>query len=201
VQDIANTPDPFRANGTKRYLDRSMLQADTAGRPGNPISRPNLRLLAGVLVGGVLMTACMAQPKENLSGSTAPASARTSPQYHPGTVASSAKYYQSVWGIDNLLVRQTASGSLVRFSYRVTDPERARVLSDDHATPYLYGQRSHALLQIPVMEKVGPLRQSRQSKAGREYWMTFANNGHLVKAGDRVDVIIGPFHAIGLMVE
>jgi len=126
---------------------------------------------------------------------------KASPYRTVGKPDSAQRYYQSVWGIDNLLVRQTASGSLIRFSYRVTHPERAKPIGDDRATPYLYGQRSHALLTIPVMEKVGPLRQSRQAKAGKEYWMTFSNKGHLVQAGDRVDVIIGAFHAVGLMVE
>ena len=81
------------------------------------------------------------------------------------------------------------------------EPDRAKALADDRAKPYLYGQRSQALLEIPHMEKVGPLRQSRQAKAGREYWMTFSNKGHLVKVGDRVDVIIGSFYAGGLVVE
>ena len=121
--------------------------------------------------------------------------------YRPGSVPTSEKYYQSVWGVDNLLVRQTASGNLIRFSYRVTDSARAKALNDKKATPYLFGQRSRALLQIPVMNKVGPLRQSQPPKEGKEYWMTFSNKGNFVKVGDRVDVIIGAFRVDGLMVE
>ena len=122
--------------------------------------------------------------------------------YHPASVTNSAKdYYQSVWGVDNLLVRQTASGNLIRFSYRVTDPPRAKALGDKRATPGMYGQRSHAMLQVPVMDKVGQLRQTGTAEAGKEYWMVFSNKGNLVKPGDRVNVIIGSFHADGLMVE
>jgi len=51
------------------------------------------------------------------------------------------------------------------------------------------------------MEKIGPLRQSGAAKAGQEYWMTFSNKGDLIKPGDRVNVMIGQFHADGLMVE
>src|SRR5258708_25184396 len=69
-------------------------------------------------------------------------------------------YYQSAWGIDNLLVRQTASGNLIRFSYRVVDPARAKQLGDKQATAYLVGLRSHAMLHIPVMDKIGQLRQT-----------------------------------------
>ena len=153
-------------------------------------------MLWSVLLSFAAIPGCQGQPP----ASVAPVE-KASPYRTVSQPASSQRYYQSVWGIDNLLVRQTASGSLIRFSYRVTHSELAKPISDDRATPYLYGQRSHALLTIPLMEKVGPLRQSRQAKAGKEYWMTFSNKGHLVQAGDRVDVIIGAFHAVGLLVE
>jgi hypothetical protein len=110
-------------------------------------------------------------------------------------------YYAGTWGVDKLKVSYTASGNLIRFSYRVTDPERATALADRQATPYLYGQRSRALLQVPVMEKVGPLRQAGKPEPGQEYWMVFSNKGNLIKPGDRVNVAIGSFRAEGLMVE
>lgn len=121
--------------------------------------------------------------------------------YHPGVPDSAKDYHHALWGVDNMLVRYTASGNLIRFSYRVTDPAQAKVLGDKRATPYLYGQRSRAVLHVPVMDKVGQLRQSGGGEAGREYWMVFSNKGNLVKPGDRVNVVIGSFHADGLMVE
>ncbi len=122
--------------------------------------------------------------------------------YRPARTHARAKeYFQSVWGIDNMLVRQTASSNLIRFSFRVIDPERAKVLGDKRSTPYLIGLRSHAMLQVPVMEKVGQLRQTGTPEAGKEYWMVFSNKGNLVKPGDVVNVVIGPFHADGLVVE
>jgi len=33
------------------------------------------------------------------------------------------KYYVAVWGVDKLKVSYTSSGNLIRFSYRVADPE------------------------------------------------------------------------------
>jgi hypothetical protein len=57
------------------------------------------------------------------------------------------------------------------------------------------------VLQVPVMEKVGPLRQAMTPESGKEYWMVFSNKGNFVKPGDRVEVLIGSFHADGLMVE
>ncbi|MEN6587580.1 MAG: hypothetical protein ABFE02_16185 [Sulfuricella sp.] len=134
------------------------------------------------------------------SQAAAPATRKVSP-YRPGVPDSARDYYQSLWGVDNLLVRQTASGNLIRFSYRITDPERSKALGDKRATPLLYGQRSRAVLHIPVMDKIGQLRQTGSGEAGQEYWMVFSNKGNLVKPGDRVNVVIGSFHADGLMVE
>jgi hypothetical protein len=45
------------------------------------------------------------------------------------------------------------------------------------------------------------LRQSSTPEAGKSYWMAFSNSGRVVKRGDRVDVVIGLFHANGLLVE
>ena len=130
------------------------------------------------------------------------ASRHKSSPYRPVGLPDSGKaYYQSLWGVDDFVVRSTASGNLIRFSYRVTDPARAKALGDKKATPYLFGHRSRAMLQIPVMSKVGQLRQTGAPQAGKEYWMVFSNKGNLVKPGDRVSVIIGSFHADGLMVE
>ena len=164
-------------------------------------------LLAGLLASSVFVLPALAQLVDGEGTgaavpSVAPTPTRKTSPYHPPTVPSSAKgYYQSVWGVDNLLVQWTASGNLIRFSYRVINPARAKVLNDKLATPYLFGQRSHALLQIPVMEKIGQLRQTGTSEVGKQYWMVFSNKGNLVKSGDRVDVIIGSFHAEGLLVE
>lgn len=111
------------------------------------------------------------------------------------------QYYLAAWGVDKLKVSYTASGNLIRFSYRVADPARAQALGDKKNTPYLYGQRSRAMLQVPVMDKIGMLRQAASPEAGKEYWMVFSNKGNLVKPGDRVNVLIGAFHADGLMVD
>jgi len=132
----------------------------------------------------------------------APATARkVSPHRQQRMAHKAQNYYAGVWGVDKLQVRQTASGNLIRFTYRVTDPALAKPLADRNATPYLLGQRSRALLQVPVMDKVGPLRQAQGLTAGQQYWMVFSNKGNLVKPGDRVNVMIGAFHADGLMVE
>jgi hypothetical protein len=93
------------------------------------------------------------------------------------------------------------SGDLVRFNYRVVDPARASVLNDKQNTPSLIDPRAGVSLVVPTMEKVGQLRQSSPPESGRSYWMAFSNKGRLVKRGDRVDVLIGQFHASNLVVD
>ena len=141
------------------------------------------------------------QGKHAATKTPAAAAKHKASPYRPGVPDSAKGYHQAIWGVDNMLVRHMASGNLIRFSYRVTDPARATVLGDKRATPLLYAPRSRALLHIPVMDKVGQLRQTGTAEAGREYWMVFSNKGNVVKPGDRVDVVIGSFHADGLMVE
>lgn len=161
-------------------------------------------LLFGLLAGGIAVSQAQTnrEPTSAAASGAAPSAAHNTSPYQPMRVPTRAKnYYQSLWGVDNMLVRQTASGNLIRFSYRVVDPVRAKPLGDKAATPYMLGLRSRALLHIPTMENVGQLRQSGEAKAGQEYWMVFSNKGNPVKAGDRVNVIIGAFHANGLLVE
>lgn len=106
-----------------------------------------------------------------------------------------------LWGIDDIHLRSTASGSLIRFSYRVVDADKARILNDKKATPYLIDVKNGLALQVPVLEQVGQLRQVAPPENGREYWMTFSNKGHYVKPGSHVTVVIGRFRAEGLVVE
>jgi hypothetical protein len=135
------------------------------------------------------------------AGVMVPGMAKHSPYRAIKITEKAKKQYLVMWGVDKLRVSSTSSGNLIRFSYHVAAPELAKPLAEKSATPYLYGQASRALLQVPVMDKVGPLRQSAPPVAGQEYWMVFSNKGNLVKVGDRVNVVIGAFHADSLMVE
>lgn len=90
---------------------------------------------------------------------------------------------------------------MIRFTYRVVDPQKAKPLSDKRLKPYLVDERTHVKLIVPNMEKVGQLRQAAPPEQGRSYWMLFSNKGGFVKRGDRVSVVIGKFHADELVVE
>jgi membrane-bound ClpP family serine protease len=126
---------------------------------------------------------------------------KTSPYIPAKATDRALEYYAAGGGVDAPRVQLTASGNLVRFSYRIVDAAAAKALVDRNATPYLYAPRAHALLHVPVMEQIGPLRQTGEIEVGKAYWMVFSNKGNLVKAGDRVSVIVGTYHIDGLMVE
>jgi hypothetical protein len=104
-------------------------------------------------------------------------------------------------GLDSITLKSVESGALIRFSYRVLDPSKARTLNDEKNDPFLIDPEASVKLVIPSLEKVGKLRQVSAPQAGKMYWMTFSNKGGLVKTGDRVDISIGNFHAEGLVVE
>jgi hypothetical protein len=111
------------------------------------------------------------------------------------------RYYEGVWGVGELRVKSAESGELIRFNYRVLDPTKAAPLNDKKMEPELYDARARVKLSVPQMEKVGKLRQESTPKPGMTYWMAFSNPTLAVKRGDRVDVVIGSFHATNLLVE
>jgi hypothetical protein len=113
------------------------------------------------------------------------------------------RYYGLVWGVDLLRVKWAESGEIIRFSYRVVDPDRAQPLNDKKLEPSLIDPEAGVSLVVPMLEKVGSLRQTPTGKPelGKSYWMAFSNAGRRVKQGDRVDVVIGNFRAQGLVVE
>ena len=139
--------------------------------------------------------------KAQVSPNAAPPRRIASP-YAPDRFAGRAGlYYQLNWGIDSISVRLVESGELVRFSYRVVDPKKARVLNDKQAEARLDDPKAGVSLVVPTMEKIGQLRQTTTPEAGRSYWTTFSNKGRRVARGDRVDVVIGAFKASNLVVD
>jgi hypothetical protein len=144
------------------------------------------------------------QSQSSLKAASAEAtasSAKTSP-YHPQRFPKRATdYYGLVWGVDSLSVKWAESGEIIRFSYRVLDADKAKVLNDKKNEPSLVCPRAGVKLVVPSLEKVGQLRQSAPPEAGKAYWMAFSNKGRPVKRGDRVSIVIGKFRADGLVVD
>ena len=128
--------------------------------------------------------------------------AGSAPRYLPSRFSGRAgAYYRAYWGIDQLVVKEAESGQILRFSWRVLNPERAAVLNDKKIEPSLISPQAGVSLVVPVLDKIGQMRQTMPPEAGKSYWMAFSNKGHHIKRGDRVDVVVGTFRAEGLMVD
>jgi hypothetical protein len=147
----------------------------------------------------------LAAGNRGIAAQTKSAAAKSSvgpSRYKPDRFAGRAgAFYKLVWGVDGLGVKTVESGEVIRFSYRVLDPDKAKTLNDEKAEPSLNDARAGVSLVVPSLEKVGKLRQVESPEEGKSYWMAFSNKGRLVKRGDRVDVVIGQFHANGLVVD
>ncbi len=168
-------------------------------------------VLCNVFLCGVLLAQTAPSPSGNPSSfanahaaavSSKPVANAKPVHYQPDRFAGRAgMYYRAIWGVDSLSVKWAESGEVIRFTYRVLDPAKAKTLSDKRLEPSLIDEKAHVKLVVPTMEKVGKLRQTTSPEPGKLYWMLFSNKGGYVKRGDRVNVVIGNFHANGLVVD
>lgn len=176
----------------------------------NPCAMP--MLLAALLATNTMWSAAIsatapASPSANTGEATSaaktqqPHTAKPAPYRAAAPPVGATKEYEVRWGVDQLAISLVESGQLVRFSYRVTNAAKAAIVHDKAATPYLLDEKVHAVLQVPVMEKIGPLRQAVPPEYGKSYWMVFSNKGNIVKAGHRVSVVIGQLRVDGLIVQ
>jgi len=183
----------------------SLLGAALSAQGGAvPSTSPNEVEAAGkpatVKTTSAKTTTAKAATAKAAKAKTSAASAKS--RYRPDRFAGRAgTYYKLVWGVDSLGVKTVESGEIIRFSYRVLDPDKARTLNDEKVDPSLIDPRAGVSLVVPSLEKVGKLRQSQPPEEGKAYWMAFSNKGRLVKRGDHVNVVIGNFHADGLVVD
>jgi hypothetical protein len=161
-------------------------------------------LLVVFLAGSMVVLTKASVQNENKLTQPAPSTAKSSAEAAASAAnwhAMNATYYKRKWGVDVVGIRLVSSGAMLRFSYRVIDPEKAKPLNDKRWNPYLVDEATGATLGVPEMDKVGKLRQTGPTEEGRIYWMVFGNAGQLVKHGNRVDVVIGNFRADGIVVE
>lgn len=167
----------------------------------------HLTLLTAFVAGSMVVSIGRAQSPQGQEQvgvpAAKPAAALTPYRNQPPRISHrEAAYFESVWGIGDLSLKTVESGVIIRFSYHVLDPVKAKPLFDKKLDPVLESPEKGLRLVIPSMEKVGQLRQAPQNiEAGKSYWMAFSNSGRLLKPGDRVDIVIGSFNARGLQVE
>lgn len=105
------------------------------------------------------------------------------------------------WGVEVNRIRLSAAGRVLDFRYRVLDPQKALAFLGPKQKPTLIDQASGVKLSVPVMPKVGALRQKTiKPEAGRIYFILFGNPG-VVKEGSKVTLVIGDVKVENLTVE
>src|SRR5579871_5959463 len=127
-------------------------------------------LLAALLAGGALMVS--AKPADGGQSPTtaqsappaqaAPQAQSSTPQAQPasspwrgrqlnGLSRRAETYYEGMWGVTELRVKTAESGEMIRFNYRVVDPEKAAILNSKKSEPELLDPQAGVKLQVPQM--------------------------------------------------
>lgn len=142
-------------------------------------------LLASVLLG----SSCASAPSAN------------QPAAETAAAAAEPLDLAAQWGVEVTSIRMTANDHMIDYRYRVLDADKATDLFKRQIKPKLIHQETGKVLVVPETAKLGPLRNSNTPQEGKIYWMFFGNAGDLVKAGDKVTVVIGEFRVEDLVVE
>jgi hypothetical protein len=150
-------------------------------------------VLAGVMVSLPARTQSVQSDEKPATPAQTPPATVIPRRYRAHPVSASARqYYALIWGVDTLSVKSAESGEIIRFTYRVLDPEKAKTLNDKKNEPSLVDPGAGVKLVVPSLEKVGKLRQSSAPEAGKVYWMAFSNKGRLVKPASLSSSILLP---------
>jgi hypothetical protein len=104
------------------------------------------------------------------------------------------------WGIEIESMRLASSNYMLEFRYRILDANKAQPLFGRGLSPRLHDEASSFESTVPNPPTTGALRSTYDAKAGRTYFMFFANPSQFVKAGSRVTVTIGDFSVTGITV-
>lgn len=108
------------------------------------------------------------------------------------------------WGVKLISLNLSAAGYMMDFRFRVLDADKASVFFDQRIKPYVLAEHSNAKLPVPMANKVGALRptnRGRNIKAGKNYYMMFANPDRHVKSGGKVTLVVGDFKVEHLTVN
>jgi len=105
------------------------------------------------------------------------------------------------WGVEIMSMRLASSGYMLDFRYRILDANKAQPLFDRAKKPLLRDEVSGFESVVPNPPTTGSLRSSNDAKAGRTYFMFFANPARFLKVGDAVTVTIGDFCVSGIPVS
>ncbi len=104
------------------------------------------------------------------------------------------------WGVEVASMRLASDGYMLEFRYKILDASKAQPLFSRAVRPVLSDEASGFQSTVPNPPTTGALRSTYDAKAGRTYFMFFANPSRFVKAGNAVTVTIGEFSITGIPV-
>jgi protein SCO1/2 len=104
------------------------------------------------------------------------------------------------WGIRIECLRLSSSSYMLEFRYKVLDASKAQPLFDPRSRPRLHDDASGFESAVPSPPTTGSLRNTYDAKAGRSYFMFFANPARYLKPGGSATVTIGEFSVSGIPV-
>jgi len=104
------------------------------------------------------------------------------------------------WGVEIASMRVASGGYMLEFRYKILDAVKAQPLFGRGLSPRLHDDASAFESTVPNPPTTGALRSTYDAKAGRTYFMFFANPSSFVKAGNTVTVTIGDFCVTGIPV-
>jgi uncharacterized Zn-binding protein involved in type VI secretion len=164
---------------------------------------PSLVAAGAIVVGVVAVGATAHDGSASLSGTRTEVAA--TPTARSGDVHSmhavDASAIAARWGVRVEGIRLAAAGYMLDFRYRVVDARKAKPLFDRRTKPVLLDEATGARMTVPTPPTTGALRNSNDPKAGRTYFMFFANPARFVQSGNTVTITIGAFSVDGLRVE
>ena len=97
-------------------------------------------------------------------------------------------------------MRLASRGYMLEFRYKILDAAKAQPLFGRGLRPTLRDDASGFESTVPNPPTTGALRSTYDAKAGRTYFMFFANPSRFVRAGSTVTVTIGEFNVSGIPV-
>ncbi len=104
------------------------------------------------------------------------------------------------WGIRIECMRLASDGYMLEFRYRIVDANKAQPLFTRGSKARLTDDASGLQTTVPNPPTTGALRSTNDAKAGRTYFMFFANPARFIKTGNTVTVTIGDFSVSGIPV-
>jgi len=160
--------------------------------------RTGLLLLAGVLAS---TPAVRVDGQEATAGGHSTRRRASVPVVASGTLAAADTVsIARRWGVEIASLRLASSGYMLEFRYRILDANKAQPLFDRASRPVLRDDASGRETLVPNPPTTGALRNTYDAKAGRTYFMFFANPARFIKPGSTVTVSIGDFSVTGIPV-